>query len=67
MFDKGIDRVDTMLDVRTIIQTHHLVKSLARMLLVSRKDRNMLYLQRRPIFLESDSEVGDNTLELSVG
>ena len=43
-----------------------MVKSLARMLLDSRKDRNMLYLQRKPIFLESHSEVDDNTLELSL-
>ena len=66
MFNKGKSKVDTILDVRTIIQTHHMVKSLARMLLDSRKDRNMLYLQRKPIFLESHSEVEDNTLELSL-
>ena len=66
MFNKGKDRVDTILDVRTIIQTHHMVKSLARMLLVSRKDRNMLYLQRKPILLEDHSEADDNTLEMSI-
>ena len=66
MFNKGKDRVDTILDVRTIIQTHHMVKSLARMLLVSKKDRNMLYLQRQPILLEDHSEAEDGTLEMSI-
>ena len=44
MFHKGTQKIESILDVRSIIQTHKLVVNLTRMLLPSSKDRALLYL-----------------------
>ena len=66
MFRKGALKVESILDVRSIIQTHKLVVNLTRMLFPSSKDRAMLYMQRRSELLASGDEIEDGMRELSL-
>ena len=66
MFRKGALKVESILDVRSIIQTHKLVVNLTRMLFPSSKDRAMLYMQRRSELIASGDEIEDGMRELSL-
>jgi len=60
MFEKGNDRTERGLDVRNIIKSQELLKSMLHTSVPSKEKRKLMRLQRRSLVLEPVSSSSDS-------
>ena len=64
MIDKGKEKIDKILDYKTIVRDHHLLWTLLRTQMTA-KQRKLMILQRRSLVLENvDSDDEEYDIEV---